>query len=119
QLSAGSSRAAAWQRAERLHVHRFRPFRDQICVQEILMAHLVVGDVMDVLREVTIDAPESFRVDSIVAPSGNLAVLDSAQFVVLGVKVGLESFSGSQEPQDRSIAGGEGRTVGAALGLRE
>jgi len=68
------------------------------------MARLVVGDVMNVLGDIGIDPPQSFGVDSIAAASRNFAVLDPAQFVVLGVKVSFEGFSSSQELQDGNIA---------------
>jgi hypothetical protein len=65
------------------------PFRNKICIQEILMAHLVVGDVMNVLREIGIDSPQRLGIESIAASSLNFVVLDSAQLVILGVKVSL------------------------------
>jgi hypothetical protein len=71
------------------------------------MAHLIVGDVMKVLREVGIDSPQSFAVDSIAASSRNFGILDSAQFVVLLVKIGLKSFSCGQKLQDGDVASSE------------
>jgi hypothetical protein len=53
------------------------------------MAHLVVGDVMNVLREIGIDSPQRLGIQSIDASSLNFVVLDSAQLVILGVKVSL------------------------------
>ena len=58
------------------------------------MTDLVVGGVMNILREVRIDPPESVGVFAIAGSSRNLAVLDSTQFVVLGIEVGLEGLSG-------------------------
>ena len=67
------------------------------------MAHLVVGDVMNVLREIGIDSSQRLGVDSIAASSRNFGVPVSAEFVILGVKVSLEGFSSSQELQDGNI----------------
>jgi hypothetical protein len=78
------------------------------------MALLVVGDVMNVLRKIGIDSPQSFGVDSIAASSRNFAIPDSSQFVILVVKVSLKGFSCGQEPQDGGIAFRE-----AAASLRQ
>ena len=67
------------------------------------MAHLVVSDVMNVLREIMIDSSQRMGIDSIAASSWNFGVPVSAELVILGVKVGLEGFSRSQEPQDGNI----------------
>src|SRR5260370_28494052 len=68
------------------------------------MAHLVVGDVMNVLGEIAIDFPQFLGVDWISAAPWLFAVPDSAQFVILGVTVTLDGFSRSQEPQDAGIS---------------
>ena len=57
------------------------------------MADLVVGGVVKVLREVGIDSRQVVRVDRIAGSPRYFAVLDPAQFVVLGVEVGLEGLS--------------------------
>ena len=103
RLSAGSRRNAALQRAEGLHVHGFGPLGHQICVDKVLVADLVVGDVMNVLRDVAINVPQPFGVGPIPTSTRHLAVLDSAQFVILSVKVSLECFSRGQKSQDGGI----------------
>ena len=97
QLSAGSCRGAALQHAERFHIHGVGALRNKICIQEILMTHLVVGDVMNVLREIGINSPQRLGIESIAASSRSFVVPESAQFIILGVKVSLEGFSRSQE----------------------
>jgi hypothetical protein len=52
------------------------------------MARLVVGDVVNVLGDVGIDSLQFFGEEFITASCWLFAVLDSAQFVVLFVKVG-------------------------------
>src|SRR5215475_11960758 len=74
------------------------------------MAHLVVGDVMNVLREIGVDSSQRMCIDSIAASSRNFGVPVSAQFVILRVKVSLEGFPRSQELQDGNIARSEAGT---------
>src|SRR5690242_7343054 len=94
--------------------------RDEIRVQEVLMADLIVGDVVDVLRDVGIDSIKSPRVLTIAGSTKNLAVWDPTQFVVLGVEVGLERLSGGEEPQHRHITGREaGRLRKRRTGVAE
>src|ERR1700739_2767812 len=68
------------------------------------MTHLVVGDGMNVLREIGIDFSQFLGVDSIAASSRNLDISDSTQFVILLVKVSLECFSRGQELQHGNVA---------------
>jgi hypothetical protein len=68
------------------------------------MALLVVGYVVNVLGDIRIDSPQPFSVDTIATSFRSFVVPNSAQLVVLGVKVSLEGFSRSQELQDGSIA---------------
>jgi len=73
QLAAGSRRGAARQCPEGFHVDGCGPVRDQICVQEVLMADLVVGGVVNVLREIAIDPRQAVGVDRIAVPPGTSA----------------------------------------------
>jgi hypothetical protein len=57
------------------------------------MADLVVGGVVNVLREIGIDSRQVAGVDRIAGPPRNFAILDSAQFVVLGIEVSLNGLS--------------------------
>src|SRR5215467_13189451 len=82
------------------------------------MAHLVVGDVMNVLREIGIDSSQSMGIDSIAASFRNFGVPVSAQFVILRVKISLEGFPRSQELQDGNIACGEATTGTCLLCIR-
>ena len=49
--------------------------------------------------------------DRIPTPAGHLAVLNSAKFVVLDPRVGLDDFGGGQESEDRCVALGEAAIV--------
>ena len=62
RLSAGTSSGAARQSAELIQIDWLRAFRDQICVQEILVSELILGIVMDVLGHVPIQDLQGFGV---------------------------------------------------------
>jgi Archaeal/vacuolar-type H+-ATPase subunit A len=94
------------------------PLVHQIRVDKVLVAHLVVGDVMNVLRDVAINFPQPFGVGPIPMSTRHLAVLDSAQFVILSVKVSLECLSRGEKSQDGGITFSETPTRGRPLAHR-
>ena len=57
------------------------------------MRDLVVGVVVDVLREVLVEILELPSVGRVAGAARNLIVLNSGQFVVLDPEVGFEGFS--------------------------
>src|SRR5215468_8782715 len=82
------------------------------------MAHLVVSDVMNVLREIGVDSSQRLGIDSIAASPRNFGVPVSAELVILGVKVSLERFPRSQELQNGNIACGQATTGTCLLCVR-
>ena len=98
---------AAGQGAERVQVDRFRAVRPEICVDEVRVALLVVGVVVDVLGEILVQHRQGPGVGLVPASARAFAVLDPAELVVLLPQIGLEELRRSQELQNGHVALGE------------
>ncbi len=68
------------------------------------MGHLIFGIVMNVLAHVAIERQEGRRVGWTPATSGNFAVMNSSEFVVLLPEIGLDKFSCGEKAEDGHIA---------------
>ena len=81
----GPSGATARQGAKLIEVDRVRTLGSQVGVQEVTVAELIVGIVMDVLRHVGIKVVEGGGIGRTPPgrQSGDFAVLDAAKFSVL------------------------------------
>jgi hypothetical protein len=95
---------AAGEGAERVQVDRLLTARLQVRVDEVCVALLVVGVVVDVLVHVFVDDGERLGVGPIAASAGDLAVLDAAELVVLLPQIGFEQLGGREELEDRSVS---------------
>jgi hypothetical protein len=73
-------------------------------VEEIGVAELVVGVVVNILRHVTVDAVERVRIGLAAGATRQFAVPDSSEFVVLLPQIGLEDLEGCEKAQDGDIA---------------
>ena len=104
QLFAGSCGSASGQHPKRFQIRGWGAHGGQIRIEKALMAHLVVGVVMNILRKIPIDSCQATGVGSAPAAAWNLVVLNSAKLVILCPKVDLEGLSRGQEPQDRGIS---------------
>ena len=107
-----ASRLAAGQRAELVQVDRLRAVRLQVRVDEVRVALLVVGVVVDVLGDVLVQHRERPGVGRVSASARDLAVLDPAELVVLLPEVGLEQLGRGEELENRHIAIREPRARG-------
>ena len=105
-----AGRLAAGEGAERVEVDRLLTARPQVGVDEVGVALLVVGVVVDVLVHVLVDDGERLGVRPIAASAGDLAVLDAAELVVLLPEIGFEQLSGGEELENRSVSRREGLT---------
>ena len=103
-----AGRLAAGEGAERVQVDRLRTARLQVRVDEVGVALLVVGVVVDVLVHVLVDDGERLGVGPISASAGDLAVLDAAELVVLLPEIGFEQLRGGEELENRRVARREG-----------
>jgi hypothetical protein len=95
---------AALQRSELVQADRLCAPVDKIRIDKSRVTDLVVGVVMDILREVSIDFSQLFGVDPISVSAWNFAVWNSSQFVVLSPKVGFKKLSCRKELQNGDIA---------------
>src|SRR4029077_14389471 len=68
------------------------------------MGHLIFSVVVNVLGHVRIEKRNGGGVGWTSTASGDFAVLDSPEFVVLLPQIGFEDFGRGQEPQDGYIA---------------
>jgi hypothetical protein len=98
-----AGRLAAGQGAELVQVDRFRAVRLKVGVEELEVADLVVGVVVDVLRHVVVQHLERLGVFRAAAPAGDLIVLDAAELVVLLPQVGFDDFDRSQEAENGRV----------------
>jgi len=76
------------------------------------VADLILGIVVNILRHVSVEHPQ--RPHVVGAPPGcpgDLAVLDSAEFVVLDPEVGLDDLSGGEELENCCVSGRERGTA--------
>ena len=71
------------------------------------MGDLVVGVVVNILREVRVEHLKCGRISRISTPSRNLAVLYPPRFVVLYPEIALEYFSGGCKTKNGGVAFGE------------
>src|SRR5258708_37402973 len=67
------------------------------------MGHLIFSVVVNVLGHVSIKKRDGGGVGWTSTSSGDFAVLDSPEFVVLLPQIGFENFGCGQEPQDGHI----------------
>ena len=102
-------RLAAGQRTERIEVHRFGAPGFQVGVDKREVALLVVGVVVDVLRQVRVELLQRFGVDGISGAQRLLTVLDATELVVLLPQVRLDQLGGREEAEDGGVAGRQGR----------
>jgi len=115
---------APFQGFELIETHLIRALGSQVGVDERLVAELILGVVMDVLRHVAIELLKGQGVRRI--PAGResrqfvvwIAVglgLRSAQFSVLQPQVAFDDLRRRQEPEDRRVSFGETATTLALL----
>ena len=98
----GPSCFAAWQIAECIQVNRIRAFRNQVSIDELFVADLIVGVVMNVLRHVAVENCKRGRVLRASAVHALLfAVLGSSKFGILQPEIG---FDISAAARNRRIA---------------
>ena len=109
-----ASRLAAGEGAERVEVDRLGSARLQVRVDEVGVALLVVGVVVDVLVHVLVDDGERLGVGTIPAPARDLAVLDAAELVVLLPEIGFEQLGRGEELEDRHVPAGRASPASAA-----
>ena len=64
--------------------------RHQIRIQKLMMSDLIVSIIVDVLSHVCVQHREGGGVEWIAGSARNFRVRDTAEFVVLNPKVGLE-----------------------------
>src|SRR5258708_40088146 len=79
------------------------------------MGHLIFSVVVNILGHVCIKKRNGSGVGGTSTSSGDFAVLDSAEFVVLLPEIGFEDFGCGQEPKDGHIT--YGNDVGALRGF--
>ena len=106
-----TGRRAAGQGAELVQVDRVYAVRLEIGVDEVGVALLIVGVVVDVLVHVLVQHGESLGVRRVTASTRYFAVLDPAELVVLLPQVGLEKLGRSQELENRHVPFGEAVTL--------
>ena len=106
-----AGRLAAGQRAELVQVDGVRAVRRQIRVDEVRVALLVIGVVVDVLGDVLVQHREGPGVGPVPGSARTLAVLDPAELVVLLPQIGLEQLRRSQELENGHVTLGEA-TIG-------
>ena len=111
RLSARSGRRAARQSAKLVQIDRRGAFRFQVAIEELEVRDLVVGVVVDVLGKVRIELLQLGGVDGISAAAGDLAVLDSAEFVVLHPEVAFEDLGRGGEAEHGRVALGQTAAV--------
>jgi len=92
QGGVNSGGGAAHQGAKRIEICRSRSLGDQVRIEKLVMSDLIIGVVVDVLSHVRIKDRNGLGVEWIAAAASDFAVVDSAEFVVLDPKVGLENF---------------------------
>jgi len=100
-VNAGGS--AAHQGAKRIEICWICSLGDQVRVQEIVVSDLIIGVVVDVLSHVRIKNLNGLGVEWIAAAASGFAVVDSAEFVVLDPKVGLEYLQRRWKPQQGCV----------------
>ena len=87
-----------------------RALGNKVRVDEAEVGELILGIVVDVLGHVPIQHFKCLDVGGTAAASGDLAVLDTSQFVVLLPEIGFEDFGRRQEPENVYVALGETTT---------
>src|SRR4051812_5242304 len=97
-------RLAAGEGAEGVQVDRLLTARLQVGVDEVGVALLVVGVVVDVLVHVLVDDGERLGVGTTSTSARDLTVLDAAELVVLLPEIGFEQLRGGEELENRSVA---------------
>src|ERR1700730_18549694 len=104
----GPCRLTALQSREFTQVNRRRADKLKVSVEEGVVAELILGIVVDVLRHVRIEVVQRFGVRRV--PSGgkswNLVVLDSSKLGILLPEIALDLLNRRQKSQDRDIAVG-------------
>src|SRR6516162_2875377 len=90
QSGVNSSGGATHQGAKRIQICRSLSVSHQIRIQKLVMSDLIVSIVVDVLSHVCIQHREGGGVQRIASSARNFRVRDTAEFVVLDPKVGLE-----------------------------
>ena len=75
------------------------------------MRKLIVGIVVNVLRHILIENCKGGGVGCVPTPAWDFAVRDSAEFVVLHPKVGLEDFRCGREPEQGRVSPSETAAV--------
>ena len=106
-FSAGPGSLATGQRSKLVEIGRSRAHGHQICVQESKVSDLVIGIVVNVLREIRVENLQLRGVGSIPSPAWHFSVLHSAQFVVLHPKIGLQDLGGRGKAEQSRIPPGE------------
>ena len=107
-VNAGGS--AAHQGAKRIEICWICSLGDQVRVQEIVVSDLIIRVVVDVHGHVRIKDLNGLGVECIAAAASDFAVVDSAEFVVLDPKVGLEYFQRRWETEQGRISRTETRS---------
>src|SRR5438067_3599265 len=87
-------RLAASERSETVEVDGLPATRGEVAVYEREVGELVLGVVMDVLRHVRVQNGQCLFVRLVPVAAGNLAILNTTEFVVLLPQICLENLSG-------------------------
>src|SRR4029077_7003895 len=105
QVRIDPGRGAAHQGAKRIEICRSRPLGFQVRVEEGMVSDFVIGIVVDVYGHVFVKYLDGLRVGFVSGSSGNFVILDTAEFVVLDPKVGLEYFCRRCKSEKGSVSG--------------
>jgi hypothetical protein len=81
-----------------------RTLGHQVCIQEGKVSDLVIGVVVDVLREVRVKVLKLGSVGRISTPVRHLFVLDSSEFVVLHPKIAFQDLGCSRKSEQSGVS---------------
>src|SRR5262245_1115954 len=90
QISVNSGGSATHQSAKRIQICRSLSVGHQIRIQKLVMGDLIVRIIVDVLSHILIQDRQGGGVEWIASTARNFSVRNTAEFVVLNPKVGLE-----------------------------
>src|SRR5205807_10315063 len=100
----GALRAATRQRPEPIQIDGVRALRDQVRINEGKVGKLILGIVVDVLAHIRVQHLKGSSIFRTPTPSGDFAVLDAAEFVVLLPRIGFEDFCRREKPQNGRVS---------------
>jgi hypothetical protein len=100
----GAGRLTAGQRAKAIQIDGIDALGCQVGVEEVHVAELILGIVVDILKHVPIHHEQSSDVGGTAASPWDFAALDASQFVVLLPQIALDDFDRSQEPENGHVS---------------